>query len=866
MTIRLRPELLFLGFFLIGCKTQEAIISNDSESPQDETVYTVTEEPFEERLLEEVKVTAPKGYVLPVYREAAKREYDLIHTDLDLRFDWINEHVIGRADLTLKPYFYPKRLLQLDAKGFDILSVTTQDNDILTYEYDGSKMTVDLGRKFTREEEVKITVDYIAKPSEGPIGGSAAITSDKGLFFINPRNEEANKPRQIWTQGETENNSRWFPTIDKPNENTTQDLRLTVESEFLTLSNGVLVSSKENGDGSRTDHWRMTQPHAPYLFMIAVGEYAKVTDTWNDIEVSYYVEKPYEPYARQIFAHTPEMLDFFSTILDYPYPWDKYSQVITRDYVSGAMENTTAVIFGDFVQKTDRELIDDRNDYIVAHELIHHWFGDLVTCESWSNLTLNEGFANYSEYLWIEHKYGADEAGYKRMNERSGYINSIAQSGIHPLIDFQYEDKEDMFDGHSYNKGGLVLHMLRHYLGDEAFYASLNKYLVDNAYTAVEADELRLSFEDVSGEDLNWFFNQWFFESGHPLLNLSYSYNESSKTVELAIDQEQDPEDNLPIFQLPMTVSVFDSLGNESEYDIWINERNESISLAFDSPPSLVLFDRNDILLFQKQETKSIDEYINQYHWSENFKHRHEAISKLRNRRPTQDVFVAALEDNHFSIRKMAVEALDIRSNPGTLETITKMAVEDPHSLVRGEAIKKLRGAGNFNFEQFVIDEVLPNELSYRVISDALTALRRINLDRALEEAVQFKEVETAQLVGAVSGILSRSGKVEHIDYFDDKLTTVSLFQVFNFYDAYYTLLSKQEPSFILEKAKTLKEVALAPSNSPFYRFASTNAIYRLKEDLINKDYDISQSLSGMINEIKTNETNEILIQRYRAY
>ena len=194
------------------------------------------------------------------------------------------------------------------------------------------------------------------------------------------------------------------------------------------------------------------------------------------------------------------------------------------------MENTTGVIFGEFMQKTKRELIDNHNENIVAHELIHHWFGNLVTCESWANLTLNEAFANYGEYLWIEYKYGKDEADLHLFNELQGYLYTD-ETNLHDLIDFDHLDKEDMFDAHSYNKGGLVLHMLRNYVGDEAFWASLNYYLEKHKYTQVEADELRLAFEDVTGEDFNWFWNQWYFSAGHPQLEINYDYSPEQKMV-----------------------------------------------------------------------------------------------------------------------------------------------------------------------------------------------------------------------------------------------------------------------------------------------------------------------------------------------
>ncbi|MEL7163492.1 MAG: M1 family metallopeptidase, partial [Bacteroidota bacterium] len=339
---------------------------------------------------------------LPVYRATYKRTHDLLHTKLDLRFDWPREQVIGTATLTLTPLFSPSNQLVLDAKGFDFKSIKTASDQTLSYDYGGEKqqVTIALDREYKRGEEYTLVIDYVATPEQS--GGSSAITSDKGLFFINPRGEEGDKPQQIWTQGETENNSRWFPTIDKPNERCTQEMYVTVEDRFKVLSNGTLMEEKTNGDGTTTFYWKMDLPHAPYLFMLAIGEFDVVEDEkWNGIPVNYWMEKGWKDHAKDIYPYTPEMLTFFSDVTGVKYPWPKYSQVAVRDYVSGAMENTSAVIFGEFMHGTKRDLIDvETNEKIVAHEMFHHWFGDYVTCESWSNLTLNEGFANYSEYLW----------------------------------------------------------------------------------------------------------------------------------------------------------------------------------------------------------------------------------------------------------------------------------------------------------------------------------------------------------------------------------------------------------------------------------------------------------------------------------
>ena len=254
-------------------------------------------------------------FTLPPYNASEKRLHDLIHAKIEVSFDWAKQYVIGKATLTMKSFFYPTDVVVLDAKNFDIKSVRLLNpKTTLKFDYNGTELTVNLPKKMTRTEEFTLLIDYVAKPNDREeSSGSEAITSDKGLFFINPTGEEGTeKPRQIWTQGETQSNSRWMPTIDKPNERCTQEMFITVEDKYKTLSNGVMASSKKNADGTRTDYWKMEAPHAPYLFMMAIGEFAVVKDKWNGMDVNYYVEPAYEADARAIFPYTPEMLTFFS--------------------------------------------------------------------------------------------------------------------------------------------------------------------------------------------------------------------------------------------------------------------------------------------------------------------------------------------------------------------------------------------------------------------------------------------------------------------------------------------------------------------------------------------------------------------------
>ena len=513
-----------------------------------------------------------------IYRSFATKTNDLVHTKLDAKFDYSKSYLNGKVWLTLKPHFYATDSLQLDAKGMNINKVEivkAGKNTPLKYTYDSILLDIKLDKTYKKDETYLVYIDYTAKPDEYTAEGSAAITDARGLYFINPKGEEKNKPTQIWTQGETEANSVWIPTIDKPNQKTTQEFSLTVPDKYVTLSNGKLTTQKKNTDGTRTDTWVMELPHSPYLFFMGVGDYAIVKDTYKGKEVNYYVEKEYEKVARKIFGLTPEMIKFYSEkVTGIDYPWAKYSQIVGRDYVSGAMENTTATLHQESAQQNARELTDGNSwESTIAHELFHQWFGDLVTAESWSNITVNESFADYSQYLWFEYKYGADEAGFENYSSMQTYLNSRGASSL-DLVRFYYSNKEDVFDQVSYPKGGRILNMLRNFIGDDAFFKSLNKYLTTNKFGNGSAHKLRLAFEETTGKDLNWFFNQWYFGSGHPKLDISYGYDASTQTAKVFIKQTQAGD---KLFKLPLAVDVFNGTSKKT-YSVWAENKADTFS------------------------------------------------------------------------------------------------------------------------------------------------------------------------------------------------------------------------------------------------------------------------------------------------
>jgi aminopeptidase N len=719
------------------------------------------------------------------YNAAATIKTDLIHTNLKVNFNWDESQLNGNATLTCAPYFYPTDSLILDAKSMEVSSVML-DGKALNFKYNDKKfLRIKLDKEYKKGEKYTVSITYIAKPEEKLEGGSSAISSDKGLYFINPKGENPNQMPQIWTQGETEASSVWFPTIDRPNQKTTQEIFMTVKDKYKTLSNGSLVSSKKNEDGTRTDHWKQDKPHVPYLFMMAVGEFEVIEDSYTKpdgtkMAVNYYVEPEWKEHAQAMFGETPEMIGFFSELLGVDYPWDKYHQVVVREYVSGAMENTGAVIFGDFVYKTKRELIDANDHSIIAHELFHHWFGDLVTCESWANLPLNESFANYSQYLWDEHYYGRDQADYYAEKEAEGYYQSAAQMGHHNMIWFEYDSKEDMFDGHSYNKGGRILHMLRYYLGDEAFFTALQYYLKEHQYEPVEIHHLRLAFEKVSGEDLNWFFNQWFFESHHPELEVSQDLSVPNE-VTLTVKQTQDFE-KAALYKLPLKVDVYEN-GKKTRYDITVDKNINTFTFPISGKIENIVFDAQRILLGSVDHDKPREWYIHQFYNAPFYKDREQALvygSRDRSEKGKQ-LIMDALEDDFWYIRQLAIGKLDKvkKERPDeVMAALEKIIKTDKKSQVRGSALKFIANeffdGDKAGKTRTLLYHTIENDSSYFAISRAINGLTdgtEEDVQKALELAEELESEKSSALTAQIIGIYKNHGGPEKLEFMSDALS-----------------------------------------------------------------------------------------------
>ena len=470
---------------------------------------------------------------------------------------------------------------------------------------------------------------------------------------------------------------------------------------------------------------------------MGVGEYEIINDSYSNIPINYYVEKKYAPYAKDIFGKTPEMMEFFSRILGVAFPWDKYSQIVGRDYVSGAMENTTAVIHGEQAYQTPGQLIDENiQENTIAHELFHHWFGDLVTSESWSNLTLNESFANYSEYLWREYKYGKLDADMHLFEANQAYLNG--QNSNKHLVRFNYTDKEDMFDAVSYNKGGAILHMLRNYLGDTAFFEGLKQYLTTYQYKSAEVHQLRLIFEEITGKDLNWFFNQWYYNSGHPIIDVSYDYNTIQGKVTVNLLQLNSNE-----FSFPFTIDIFEG-GKRKRHRVFVKGKDASFTFPYSKLPTLIQVNADGVLLCEINENKILSDYIFQLKNVEHYAHRREAllaVSKKQEEKIAFNAVVNAMNDSSYKMRILALEKIDLInkfSKKNAIQKIKQIASSDEKTLVKAVAIQTLGKLTDPELKSIFIRAL--ESKSYSVLGKALVAIYYIDNQFAIEKSKKLPD------------------------------------------------------------------------------------------------------------------------------
>jgi len=669
------------------------------------------------------------------YKLSFKRNYDSQHIKLKLDINQEEKSITGEAAITLVPLVDDFESFKLHAKDLQIKQVFLNAKLSVSFYADSETIMIHLPYRFTRADTLVITIHYFIKPTSG-------------IHFNEPTAEKPNTPFQVYSHSEPISARRWFPCYDEPDDKVTSEVIATVPENYFLLSNGRLISvSHDQKRQRKTFHWFQDQPHSNYLISFTAGEYVEVTEDCDGIPLQYYVYPKDLKNVPNSFGKTPKMMRYFQDRFGFKYPWDKYAQIVVAEYHAGGMEHTSATTLNDRTIHDHRAHLDMSSDDLVAHELAHQWFGNLVTCKNWSHIWLNEGFATYAEILFKEHDQGQPEAQFAIYNDQNFYLELLDANFHQPIIPDAFLHPEDLFTHITYQKAGLVLHMLRHTIGDSLFFESLTTYLHRFAFQCAESSDFQNIVEHVSGQNLGWFFDQWLYRGGHPQFNVSYRWLPDKKQVILVVQQTQ--EDSLcqvPLaFRMPVEIEIT-GISNQIGKSILIDSREDTFQFAFDERPLLVRFDKNNVILKEVKFFKCQDEWIYQLLHDDHVVARLNALKQLE--RVTFDTLetIIALEkvlreDPFWAVRKEAAYLLMDYHRQETKAVLAE-ACRDSHPKVRIAAILALGYSRNIKYNP-LFRAIARSDSSYRVVAEAIYALSSVPDDSSFEFLSKFVAVES---------------------------------------------------------------------------------------------------------------------------
>jgi len=644
------------------------------------------------------------------------RTYDVIHIKLELNLDERQKTVDGKVTTKFAPLRSNLNEFVLDAAEMKIKRVYLPDGRELRFYFDtlAQKLKIYLDRSYSFKDTLSVIVEYFVSNPR------------KGLYFIQPDSAYPDKPYQIWSQGEPEDNHFWFPCYDFPNDKATSELIATVKKNFVVISNGKLLSVNDDAKkGLRTYHWYMDKPHSSYLISIVVGEYVKLQDYYLDIPLEYYVYKSNAKYAKLSFEKTPDIMKFFSEKIGYKYPYDKYAQTIVEDFVYGGMENITATTLTSSTIHDERAHLDVSSDGLVAHEMAHQWWGDLLTCRSWEHAWLNEGFATYFTALYFEYAKGKDEFQFNVYNMQRS-VRFADMTDKKPTVWNRYFDPTDVFGPHIYQRGGAILNMLRFVLGDELFWKAINYYAHKYAFQNVETNDFKIAIEEATGYNLKWFFDQWLYKAGYPIFEVKYSYDDSKKLLKLEVDQIQ-PGDSLTpeVFKTPVDVEI-ETKSERKTFRIFIDKRKETFEFEVSDKPLMVIFDKGNWILKELYFDKSKDELIYQAQNASEMIDRLVAVQELGKMSSDPDVVELmkkiSRSNEFYAVRQEAINNLGKLKDEDMAKFLIELYKNEGDSRIRRSIVDALKNF-KFNFVVSFLNDVVKGEKSYYVIASAINSL-----------------------------------------------------------------------------------------------------------------------------------------------
>jgi aminopeptidase N len=642
--------------------------------------------------------------------------------------------------------------LTLDAVNLNIPSVQVEKKP-QPFDYDGEQLHIQLVNPTEVGNEIQIAIAYnVAKPQ-------------RGLYFIKPDQHYPHKPTQVWTQGEDEDSRFWFPCFDYPGQLATSEIRVRVPKPLIAISNGELIATEEDGE-DQIYHWLQKQVHPTYLMTLAVGDFAEIRDEWQGKPVTYYVEKGYEEDARRSMGKTPQMIEFFSEKFGYPYPYPKYAQVCVDDFIFGGMENTSTTLLTDRCLLDERAALDNqRTESLVAHELAHQWFGDLVVIKHWSHAWIKEGMASYSEVFWTQQEYGADDGAYYLLGEARSYLAEDSSRYRRPIVTHVYREAIELYDRHLYEKGACVYHMIRTELGDDLFWKAIQTFVQDNAHKTVETIDLLRAIEKATGRNLLFLFDQYVFRGGHPDYKVAYSWDNDSQLAKVTVTQTQVKEgkngnndNNGDLFDLKIPIAFGytqqDSAGEAQgvapllkPFTVRIHEREQSFYFPLEKKPQFVSFDCGNNYLKTvsleyptpelKAQLQSDPDPISRIYAAK-------ALAKKGGLEVVKALSDALIQDTFWGVRAEVVKQL-AQVKLDQVSDALIAGLQDPDARVRRSVVESLGKIKTTQSYEALKQLLLIGDASYYVEASAASALGKM-----VSATLKDREDEVLQLLTTI--------------------------------------------------------------------------------------------------------------------
>ena len=522
---------------------------------------------------------------------AAVAPYRFENTLLRVRFDLDRGEVYGHETVVVRPKHAGLRSLPFNSLDITYGQILLNGR-AATYTVDRERDLVVVRLPAPAMSSARLTVDftYTAHPQAG-------------VFFVRPDGAYPDLTPQIWSQGEPQDNRRWFPTWDEPNEKTPSELVLTVPHGWTAVANGYLRSHVLAGASEIWD-WRAPRPKAPYLIAFVAGPLNEHHTVLGRLDVDSFVPPPYAALNATCLGDTNRIVAYFQRRIGARFPWEKYDQMAAERYLFGGMEDTSATILTTRALHPAEEDVENSCDVLVAHELAQQWFGDDASWPDFSEVWLGEGFATYFDELWSGERFGRPEFEYARyLAQQTYFAETLAYA--RPIVDDVYADPIQVFDASSHQRPAAVLHTLRAMFGDERFFAALGTYYRSYRGRYATTHDFFASIGRSLGTDLTWFEDEWFYRRDVPRYVVAQRYDGRTRTLSLEV--AQDSPTRKP-FRMPVTIEAYAG-GRVIRTTAFVDRNLQTIVIpGVPAKPEMVLFDPDATILRRLTFAKSPSE------------------------------------------------------------------------------------------------------------------------------------------------------------------------------------------------------------------------------------------------------------------